>query len=98
MSEVEIITKSITTFYVVQLVLNNDVFCWQVQNNNGALLVRSFYVSVKTLSVVSSKYVWSLFFFMYSVRDLFSFIARNLCVKFYKYWVYVCSHGRDIKT
>jgi hypothetical protein len=57
MFEVEIITKSVTTFYVVQLVLNNDVFSWQVQNNNGAVLVRSFYVSVKPLSVVSSKYV-----------------------------------------
>jgi len=42
MFEVENITNSITSIYVVQLVLYHDVFSWQVQNNNGAVLVRSF--------------------------------------------------------
>jgi len=37
------------------------LFRWQVQNNNGAVLVRSFCVSVEKLSVVCSKCVWSLF-------------------------------------
>jgi len=77
MFEVENITNSITTFYVVQLVRYHDVFSWQVQNNNGAVLGR-FNCAWKNCPLFAQNVLNRCFLFMPSARYLFSFTVCNL--------------------
>jgi hypothetical protein len=80
MFEVENITNKITTFYVVQLVLYHDVFSWQVQHANGAVLGRFTW---KNCPLFAQNVLDRCFLCMSSARYLFSFSACNLCLVLY---------------